>query len=46
MEVVDEAYFSTGNMPQAMEDYKNKEAYLKRFGLEIVTFFVSEIIVD
>ena len=33
MEVVDEAYFSTGNMPQAMEDYKNKEAYLKRFGL-------------
>ncbi len=33
MEVVDEAYFSAGNMPQAMEDYKTKEAYLKRFGL-------------
>ena len=32
-EVVDEAYFATANMPQAMEDYRNKEAYIKRFGL-------------
>lgn len=32
-EVVDEAYFATTNMPQAMEDYRNKEAYIKRFGL-------------
>ena len=32
-EVMDEAYFATANMPQAMEDYRNKEAYIKRFGL-------------
>lgn len=32
-EVVDEAYFATANIPQAMEDYRNKEAYIKRFGL-------------
>lgn len=32
-EIVDEAYFSTGNMSQAMEDYKSKDAYMKRIGL-------------
>ena len=31
--IVDEAYFATANMPQAMEDYKSRDAYIKRFGL-------------
>lgn len=31
--VVDEAYFATANMPQAMEDYRSRDAYIKRFGL-------------
>lgn len=32
-QVVDEAYFATANMPQAMEDYRSRDAYIKRFGL-------------
>lgn len=31
--IVDEAYFATANMPQAMEDYRSRDAYIKRFGL-------------
>jgi len=32
-EIVDEANFSTGNMSLAMQDYNNRKAYIKRFGL-------------
>lgn len=32
-EIVDEAHFSTANMPLAMQDYNSRKAFIKRFGL-------------
>ena len=32
-EIIDEAFFATANMTQAMRDYANRQAFIKRIGL-------------